>query len=151
MIATYDMDHKTVAGITMQKLINAARRGVKVYLVIDDLNFYVDQQLMKQLNDAGGVCISNQPFSNWRRFFIEPKGRVSRFFRRNHQKVKLVDDTQFVGSLNIADAYSGVRYGSGSFRDLNAVAEGYSTKGARDFFRDMLLRNVKYHNNVLNE
>lgn len=42
MIATYDMDHKTVAGITMQKLINAARRGVKVYLVIDDLNFYVD-------------------------------------------------------------------------------------------------------------
>lgn len=42
MIATYDMDHKTIAGITMQKLINAAKRGVKVYLIIDDLNFYVD-------------------------------------------------------------------------------------------------------------
>lgn len=42
MIATYDMDHKTVAGITIQKMINAAERGVKVYLIIDDLNFYVD-------------------------------------------------------------------------------------------------------------
>ena len=28
MIATYDMDHKTVAGITIQKMINAAKRGV---------------------------------------------------------------------------------------------------------------------------
>lgn len=151
MIATYDMDHKTVAGITMQKLINAAKRGVKVYVVIDDLNFYVDKTLMQQLVDAGGICINNSPFAFWQRHFIRSNGRVSRFFRRNHQKVKLVDDTQFVGSLNIADAYSGVRYGDGAFRDLNAMAEGYSTQGARNFFRDMLLRNVKYHKGILNE
>lgn len=41
-IATYDMDHKTVAGITLSKMINAAKRGVTVYLVIDDLNYYPD-------------------------------------------------------------------------------------------------------------
>ena len=46
MIATYDMDHKTVSSITMQKLTNAAKRGVKVYLIIDDLNFYVNQKLV---------------------------------------------------------------------------------------------------------
>ena len=45
-IATYDMDHKTVAGPTMQKLRNAAKRGVKVYLIVDDLNFYVDPVLV---------------------------------------------------------------------------------------------------------
>ncbi len=151
MIATYDMDHKTVAGITMQKLINAARRGVRVYVIIDDLNFYVDKTLMKELVDAGGICINNSPFAYWQRHFIRPKGRVQRFFRRNHQKVKLVDDTQFVGSLNVADAYSGVRYGDCSFRDLSAVAEGYSTKGAMTFFKEMLLKNVKYHTNILNE
>lgn len=127
MIATYDMDHKTVAGITMQKLINAAKRGVSVYLIIDDLNFYVDKELMKQLVEAGGICINNSPFAFWQRHFIRSKGHVQRFFRRNHQKVKLVDDTQFVGSLNIGDAYSGIRYGEGAFRDLNAIAEGYST------------------------
>lgn len=34
---------------------------------------------------------------------------------------------------------------------MNAVAEGYCTKGARDFFRDMLLRNAKHYRNVLDE
>ena len=59
--------------------------------------------------------------------------------------MKLVDDTQFVGSLNVADAYSGVRYGDGIFRDLNAVAQGYSTKQARLFFENILLRNVRHY------
>jgi phosphatidylserine/phosphatidylglycerophosphate/cardiolipin synthase-like enzyme len=151
MIATYDMDHKTIAGITMQKLINASKRGVKVYLIIDDLNFYVDQERVNELHAAGGICIRNNPFARWHRHVFRSKGRISKFFQRNHQKVKLVDDTQFVGSLNVADSYSGVRYGDGSFRDLNAVAEGYSTKGARDFFRDMLLRNAKHYRNILDD
>jgi hypothetical protein len=33
----------------------------------------------------------------------------------------LVDDNVFVGSLNIANAYSSVRYGEGSFRDLSII------------------------------
>lgn len=53
--------------------------------------------------------------------------------------------------MNVADSYTGVRYGDSTFRDLNAVAEGYSTKGARDFFRDMLLRNAKHYKTVLDE
>ena len=114
MIATYDMDHKTVAGITMQKLINAAKRGVKVYVIIDDLNFFVDKTLMAELVEAGCICTNNSPFSHWERHFTRPKGRVQHFFRRTNQKVKLVDDTQFVRSLNIGDAYSGVRYENGA-------------------------------------
>ena len=39
-VATYDMDHKLIAAMTLQKLTSAARRGVKVVLVIDDLNYY---------------------------------------------------------------------------------------------------------------
>ncbi len=89
-IATYDMDHKTVAGITLQKLTNAAKRGVKVYLIIDDLNYYADKEAVRRLEEAGGVCIRNNPFANWRLHFFG--GRVSKFFNRNHQKVKIVDD-----------------------------------------------------------
>lgn len=37
-VTTYDIDHKIVSGITLKKLAAAARRGVKVYLVMDDLN-----------------------------------------------------------------------------------------------------------------
>lgn len=43
------MDHKTVAGITLQKLTNAANRGVKVYLIIDDLNYYADKEAVRRL------------------------------------------------------------------------------------------------------
>ena len=43
-IVTYAMDHKNVAGITLQKLKNAAKRGVKVFLVIDDLCFYANKE-----------------------------------------------------------------------------------------------------------
>ena len=85
MIATYDMDHKIVAGTTMQKLINAAKRGVKVYLIVDDLNFYVEPQLIKKLQAAGGVCINNAPFEQvYSKYFFRKKGRMQRFFRRNH-------------------------------------------------------------------
>ena len=63
----------------------------------------------------------------------------------------MVDDCQFIGSLNVADAYSGVRYGTASFRDLNVLVEGHATKNSRDFFRDMLLRNVVHHQDKLDE
>lgn len=114
------MDHKTIAGVTLQKLTNAAKRGVRVYLVIDDLNYYADKEAVRKLEAAGGVCIRNNPFSNWHFHFLG--GKISRFFNRNHQKVKIVDDCQFIGSLNVADAYSGVRYGNAAFRDLNAFS-----------------------------
>jgi phosphatidylserine/phosphatidylglycerophosphate/cardiolipin synthase-like enzyme len=39
-ITTYDMDHKLIAAITLQKLVNAANRGCKCVLIIDDLNYY---------------------------------------------------------------------------------------------------------------
>ena len=97
----------------------AAKRGVTTYLVVDDLNYYCDQDAVRRFEAAGGVCIRNNPFSNWRMHFMNPGGRVSRFFNRNHQKVKLVDDCQFVGSLNVADPYTTTRYGSGEFRDMN--------------------------------
>lgn len=89
-IATYDMDHKSVAGVTLQKITNAAKRGVRVYLVIDDLNYYADKEAVRKLEEAGGICIRNNPFTNWRLHFLG--GKISRFFNRNHQKVKIVDD-----------------------------------------------------------
>lgn len=66
-IATYDMDHKTVAGITLQKMTNAAKRGAKVFLVIDDLNYYPDKEAVRQLEKVGGIVIRNNPFANFRK------------------------------------------------------------------------------------
>ena len=46
-IQTYAMDHKNIAAVTLQKLRNAAKRGVKVFLVIDDLCFYANKELIR--------------------------------------------------------------------------------------------------------
>jgi phosphatidylserine/phosphatidylglycerophosphate/cardiolipin synthase-like enzyme len=46
-IQTYAMDHKNVAGITLQKLRNAVKRGVKVYLVIDDLCYFANKEWIR--------------------------------------------------------------------------------------------------------
>lgn len=56
----------------------------------------------------------------------------------------LVDDNIFCGSLNIANCYTSVRYGDGSFRDLNIILKGHPAKRVRDFFRDMIVRNEKF-------
>jgi hypothetical protein len=56
------MDHKSIAGITLQKLKNAALRGVRVYLVIDDLNYYPNKDEVRALEAAGGIVVRNNPF-----------------------------------------------------------------------------------------
>ena len=141
-IQTYAMDHKNVAGITLQKLRNAVKRGVKVYLIIDDLCYFPNKEWIRQLDAAGGVCIRNAPgFMPRHALFGD---RPSSYFQRNHQKVMLVDDNIFCGSLNLANHYTSVRYGDGSFRDLNIILKGHPAKRVRDFFRDILLRNEVY-------
>ena len=65
-------------------MTNAAKRGVVVYLVVDDLNYYADKDAVRRFEAAGGVCIRNNPFSNWKMHFLIPGGRVSQFFQRNH-------------------------------------------------------------------
>lgn len=57
----------------------------------------------------------------------------------------LVDDNIFCGSLNIANMYSSVRYGDGQFRDLNIILQRHPSKKVRDFFREMILRNVMFY------
>jgi len=141
-IQTYAMDHKNVAGITLQKLRNAVKRGVKVYLVIDDLCYFANKEWIRQLDAAGGVCIRNAPFAKSKHVLFGD--RPSSYFQRNHQKVMLVDDNIFCGSLNLANHYTSVRYGDGSFRDLNIILKGHPAKRVRDFFREILLRNEVY-------
>jgi len=56
----------------------------------------------------------------------------------------LVDDNVFVGSLNISNPYSGVKYGSLDFRDLNVYLKKHPAKECRAFFKNIMLRN-QYH------
>lgn len=62
----------------------------------------------------------------------------------------LVDDNVFCGSLNLANSYTSVRYGDGSFRDMNIILKKHPTKRVRDFFRQMLLKNEYFYPKKIN-
>ena len=62
----------------------------------------------------------------------------------------LVDQHVFCGSLNVADPYSGTRYGDSSFRDLNIILRNQDAREVRSFFLDLLLQNEKHFKDQIN-
>jgi len=78
-----------------QRLVNAARRGVRIMVLVDAVGSWsLPEAFWVELQDAGGVV---------RRFRPVSRGM---FLFRNHRKLLLVDDrVAYVGGLNIADEY----------------------------------------------
>lgn len=76
-----------------------------------------------------------------------PKGRLKfsvrrffsrKFFKRDHQKLVLVDDHVFIGSSNIGADYGGPRYGNDSFLDLNLRLQGYCVEKLYHLIEELL-------------
>ena len=103
-LSTYEIDHKLVSSITVNKLCKACERGVKVYLVLEDLNWYLDMNDEARLKQAGAMIIKHNPFKRFYYHFSNFNPR--RMFNRNHHKVMLVDENMYAGSLNIAHRYT---------------------------------------------
>ena len=75
-------------------LVDAAKRGVAVTLIVDNYGAEVDADFFAEMCDAGGDfrCFSAR--------------RSMRYLIRNHQKIALADDERaIVGGFNIADDY----------------------------------------------
>lgn len=64
-----------------------------------------------------------------------------KLFKRNHQKVILVDDNVFIGSSNIGEDYGGEKYGNSSFVDLNMRIKGYVTEKMYSKIDNVILKN----------
>jgi cardiolipin synthase len=116
-IITYDIDNKMIANLTIRKLIEAQERGVQVVLLLEHLNFYMKYSLYKQLRNKGVIILKPNPIN---KIFSHIFNRnTKKFFNRCHQKVTLVDNNLFLGSINIADEYSDIKFGANKFVDLN--------------------------------
>ena len=69
--------------------------------------------------------------------------RLHKFFNRFHQKVTLVDNTLFIGSINIAEEYSNIKYGTMGFIDLNIYLKNSpSQKKVLKFFHEIISENI---------
>ncbi len=75
-------------------LVEAARRGVDVHLIVDDFGSDAPKSFFEPITDAGG------------RFSVFSASWSVRYLVRNHQKFVIVDEKQvFTGGSNISESY----------------------------------------------
>ena len=103
-------------------LAAAARRGVRVTLIVDQFGAGASDDFLRPLTDAGGVCLRFS--AKWTR----------RYLIRNHQKVVIADGVKAMfGGFNIADAYFAPPEQNG-WADLGIVIEGSAVEGLNEWY-----------------
>ena len=101
-----------------EALIAQARRGVRCYVLFDEIGTHGLPKAYKDELRAAGVDI--RPFNT-------TKGAMNRFQInfRNHRKVVIVDGrTAFVGGFNVGDEYLGQDPKIGAWRDTHVKVTG---------------------------
>ena len=102
----------------LEVLVEAARRGVQVRLLLDQMGcFGVSRRFFEPLLAAGGKF-------SW--FYSLPFGRHSRLWNlRNHRKLQIIDGAvAFVGGMNIGREYASEDPELGSWRDVQIEVQG---------------------------
>lgn len=127
----YIIKDDTVGQRFKASLIGAARRGVQVLLLYDDVGSQsLPREYLKQLRDAG-VTVSG---------FSGARGWLGRFRLnfRNHRKIVVVDGIHgFAGGLNVGDEYLGPDATTGGWRDTHVALTGPAVLGLQfSFIRD---------------
>jgi cardiolipin synthase len=98
-LATYIYDNTGSVAVITQALADAARRGVRVNLVVDGFGSRSNlPELRRLLCDAGVLLVIFRPLHRWWSW-LQPSQ-----LRRLHQKMCVVDgDVAFVGGINLLD------------------------------------------------
>jgi putative cardiolipin synthase len=129
-------DEDATGRILAERLIHAADRGVRVRILVDDLNLKGQRDAVIMALDAHPnveVRIFN-PFANrsWKLLgFLTDFGRVN---HRMHNKLFVMDNAvAIVGGRNIGDSYFDVHQ-TVSFRDMDVLAGGSVVREASAVF-----------------
>jgi putative cardiolipin synthase len=123
-------DDQSISGIAL--LLDAARRGVKVKVVIDALANKIPRSyfatLMEHGKDAQGNV--NIEFRLYNPFTLN----LQKLTHRDHSKLFIVDGEKMItGGRNVGDKYFG--FGKKrNFRDLDIILDGPAVKDAREDF-----------------
>ena len=110
-----------------QILINKAKQGVKVKMIIDGLGIKVKNSALKKLRESGvEICIFNKVVSS---IFT---GKLN---NRDHRKIFIIDGkVAFTGGLNIGNEYLGKDPKIGYWRDTDIRIEGDAVKQLQCIF-----------------
>jgi putative cardiolipin synthase len=131
--------------LMVKRLIDAADRGVKVRMLVDDLNTLISDAVTFQLRDQVAAWVDAHPnvelrlFNPWMsRELGERLGEsISQFERVNqrmHNKVMIVDNrATIIGGRNIGDEYMGL-HPDFNFHDLDVLGIGPVARQASEVF-----------------
>ena len=99
-------------------LIDAARRGVRVRLLLDEMgSSHLYRSYFRELTEAGGAF---SWFGN-----VHPLRNRWTFGLRNHRKLQIIDgETAFVGGMNMGCEYLGQKEELGPWHDIQVRVTG---------------------------
>ncbi|MBL0635447.1 phospholipase D family protein [Aeromonas dhakensis] len=124
----YSWEEDCSGKLLLSELLHAAKRGVRVQLLIDDL-YAGDNRFLEMVAHQPGIEVRLfNPFwlRGWRPLTLLLEGLLSfrRINHRMHNKLLLVDGSQAViGGRNIGDRYFGLG-GAPQFVDLDLACRG---------------------------
>ena len=125
LVQFYIIRDDRIGSLFQEHLLTAAARGVRVYLLYDDVgSASLSRAWLRRLEDAGCAVAA---FKNSR----IPRNRFKINFR-NHRKVVVIDGHEaLVGGHNIGDEYLGRDDTGGPWRDTHLGLTGPAVAGAQ--------------------
>jgi putative cardiolipin synthase len=130
VVQYYQLENDAAGRLLLRTLREAARRGVKVRVLVDDLYTVKSQQLLLALSQAKNIEVRlYNPFCCGRRGgllsrFAASPTEIGRLNHRMHNKLFIADGAMaVVGGRNIADEYF-VLSEAQNFIDMDALAVG---------------------------
>jgi putative cardiolipin synthase len=111
--------------ILADRLLRAADRGVRVRVLVDDINFAGRDAVLASMDAHPNIEIRLfNPFANRNKHFLDFLVDLKRVNHRMHNKLMVADNAAaIVGGRNIGDHYFGVATDA-NFRDLDIAAVG---------------------------
>jgi len=131
--------------LLMKRVIEAADRGVKVRLILDDLSTILEDESHPKLRDTEAAVINSHPniairlFNPWRSRplggrAVEMINRMERLNHRMHNKLMIADNrATILGGRNIGNEYFGLSPDF-NFRDLDVLGIGPVARQASEAF-----------------
>jgi cardiolipin synthase len=113
----------------LQALVDAARRGVEIRLLVDEIgSIGVGERFFAPLLEAGGRF-------SWF-YTVHPRRNRYFFNHRNHRKLQIIDGSlAFMGGINIGGEYEGGDASLGDWKDLQLRMEGDVVHHLHEVFR----------------
>ena len=128
-------DADTTGGILAERLLRAADRGVRVRILVDDLNLHGRDAVVAALDAHPNIEIRLfNPFAHRSRHLLDFIADFDRVNHRMHNKLFVMDNAvAIVGGRNIGNHYFEVHQ-QVNFRDLDAIAGGPVVREASGVF-----------------